>query len=207
MTPSDDHPRDDSGSGASEGPTGPDVPLDEEAAWRAIIENYGERPRLSEPWSAPPDGPVDVALDGHRDAPATGLGDGPVDGPVDGPPPVAPAPRAAEPPVPPSVFDRTYLDALDADPSAGPGATAGDRQDDDHFVPPPPPPLPRPTPARRLAWLGLLVPPVLMFAAVLFRWTPPGWLAFLLVAAFLGGFGFLVATMPRDRDGDDGAVV
>jgi len=194
MTPSDDHPRDDSGSGASEGPTGPDAPLDEDAAWRAIVENYGERPRLSEPWNAPPDGPVDVALDGYRDAP--------VSGPDLGPAPVAPSTPAADPPpgadptVPPAVFGRGHLEAAADDP-----------QDEDHFVPPPPPPLPRATPARRLAWLGLLVPPVLMFAAVLFRWTPPGWLAFLLVVAFLGGFGFLVATMPRERDGDDGAVV
>jgi hypothetical protein len=50
-----------------------------------------------------------------------------------------------------------------------------------------------------------------MLLAVVLGWTMPGWLGFLLVAGFLGGFGFLVATMPRSRgedgDGDDGAVV
>ena len=40
-------------------------------------------------------------------------------------------------------------------------------------------------------------------------WTYADWVSMLLVAAFVGGFVFLVATMPRDRgeDGDDGAVV
>jgi hypothetical protein len=37
--------------------------------------------------------------------------------------------------------------------------------------------------------------------------TVPQWFGWLLVAAFLGGFGYLVLTMPRDRDDpwDDGA--
>ena len=35
----------------------------------------------------------------------------------------------------------------------------------------------------------------------------PNWFGWLLVASFLGGFGYLVVTMPRDRDDpwDDGA--
>jgi hypothetical protein len=49
----------------------------------------------------------------------------------------------------------------------------------------------------------------LMLAAVAFGLRYPGWLTFGLVAAFVGGFVFLVATMPRDGgdDRDDGAVV
>jgi hypothetical protein len=48
-----------------------------------------------------------------------------------------------------------------------------------------------------------------MVAAVAFGWQFPMWLTIGLVAAFIGGFVFLVATMPRDRgDGwGDGAVV
>jgi hypothetical protein len=48
-----------------------------------------------------------------------------------------------------------------------------------------------------------------MLAAVVFGWTFPTWLSVLMVAAFVGGFVFLVATMPRDGgDGwGDGAVV
>ena len=80
--------------------------------------------------------------------------------------------------------------------------------EEEHFVPPEPPPVPRATPARRLAWLGLFVPPLVMLAAVAFGWVLPDWASMLLVSGFVGGFVFLVATMPRDRrDGDDGAVV
>jgi hypothetical protein len=48
-----------------------------------------------------------------------------------------------------------------------------------------------------------------MLVAVVLGWTYPVWFAVGLVLAFVGGFVFLVATMPRDRgDGwDDGAVV
>jgi hypothetical protein len=42
--------------------------------------------------------------------------------------------------------------------------------------------------------------------------TYPGWAAVLMALALIGGFVYLVATMPRRRDhddwgGDDGAVV
>ena len=48
-----------------------------------------------------------------------------------------------------------------------------------------------------------------MLAAVVLGWVLPDWVSMLLVASFVGGFVFLVATMPRERrdDGDDGAVV
>jgi hypothetical protein len=50
-----------------------------------------------------------------------------------------------------------------------------------------------------------------MLIAVIAHITFPTWLSMLLVAGFVGGFVFLVATMERTgRDGwggDDGAVV
>jgi hypothetical protein len=48
-----------------------------------------------------------------------------------------------------------------------------------------------------------------MILAMVFDWTFPVLLSLGLVAAFIGGFVLLVATMPRDGgDGwDDGAVV
>ena len=83
--------------------------------------------------------------------------------------------------------------------------------DDDHFVPPVPPPLPRPTPDRMLAWVGVLGAPLLALVFVLLRWTPPSWVVLFMALGFLGGTGWLIATMGRDgdhRDGwDDGAVV
>lgn len=148
MTPPEDNQRDESG-----GPR-----LDEEALWRSIVENYGERAQLFDDPPAEPDRP---------------------------PAPAEQAPVAASDPD--EVRERA----------------------EEHFVPPVPPPLPRGTPARRLAWCGLFLPPVLMLLAVVLRWTFPTWASMLLVAAFVGGFVFLVATMPRDGgDGwDDGAVV
>jgi hypothetical protein len=184
MTASDDFPRDDSSHGPPEGPVEPDAPFDEDAAWREIVENYGERPRLGESWNAPGADP--------DDAPSQEAGEGPRPA----------APREG------SVFDRSFLDSY-SDEVAAEAWAHHRRHDDDHFVPPPPPPLPKGPPARRLAWLGVLVPPIVMVLAVLVRWPFPTWASFLLVVAFLGGFVFLVATMPREprEDGDDGAVV
>jgi len=187
-----DDPRPDSDGDASDADAQPQPPLDEEAAWRLIVENYGERPAL-----------------GLDEDPGAPLG-----------PSTAEPPRPASPERSP--FDRSYLDSLDAErsePAARhdrrqsdpqqPADEPVDRQADEHFVPPEPPPVPRGTPARRLAWCGMFLPPLLMLAAVVFDWVFPSWVSLGLVAAFIGGFVFLVATMPRDSgDGwGDGAVV
>jgi hypothetical protein len=172
MTTPDDGQREDPANQTPDGHVEPELPFDEEAAWRSIVENYGERARL---------GPLAVE-----------------------PPPLDPPPAA--PRVQP-VFDRSYLDSQTGRDDEHDEPSPGDARE--HFVPPVPPPVPRGTPARRLAWAGLFGPPLLMILAVAFRWTFPSALSVLLVAAFVGGFVFLVATMPRDRDedGDDGAVV
>jgi hypothetical protein len=139
--------------------------LDEDAAWRSIVENYGERVSL---------GPQEPA-----------------------------APSTVEPLETPEfkVFERL----------AEPLQTPATWEDEGHFVPPAPPPLPPVEPRRRLAWIGLFGAPAMMLAAVLFGWGYPTWFSGLLVAGFIGGFGFLVATMPKTRDedgsGDDGAIV
>ncbi len=83
--------------------------------------------------------------------------------------------------------------------------------DEGHFVPPPPPPLPRVSPERRLAWAGLLGSPVISLLLIGAGIRVTGWMAFLLVVMFIGGFGYLVATMgsgpPDDLSGDDGARI
>jgi hypothetical protein len=179
MTSPDDGPLDGPLDGSRDGPreppqgvpdptTGSDLPADFEAAWRAIVDNYGERPALVAPEEP------------------------------------APAPPAF---VDPGLFDRSHLDAFDAD-DVDDRSAAVDRHAEEHFVPPEPPPAPRGTPARRLAWGGLFLPPALMLLAVVLGWTFAPWAAMLLVVGFVGGFVFLVATMPRERgEGDDGAVV
>jgi hypothetical protein len=165
-----DDGRDEPGQDA---PEGSDLPFDEDAAWRAIVDNYGSRADLGVP---------------NTPTPVT-------DEPVETPEPAAS-----------SVFDTSYLDAQAADDRA-----AASWADEGHFVPPEPPPVPSTTPARRLAWLGLFGAPVLLLVAVIFPLTYPTWVSMGLVAAFVGGFVFLVATMERhDGDGwggDDGAVV
>jgi hypothetical protein len=97
----------------------------------------------------------------------------------------------------------------DADFLASTSKTAA--RDDDSFVPEPPPPLPRLAPHRQVAWLGVVAGPLLLLLVTLFRFDLPGWVSFLGVLGFIGGFIALVATM-TDRDDsewgpDDGAVV
>lgn len=83
--------------------------------------------------------------------------------------------------------------------------------EDEHFVPPEPPPLPHLDPRRKLAWFGLVGCPLVMLVGAVLGVPYPGWLALLMALAFIGGFVYLVATMPRRRndewDGDDGAVL
>ncbi len=81
---------------------------------------------------------------------------------------------------------------------------------DEHFIPPPPPPLPPLDPRRKWAWLGMFGSPTLMLLSIIFAVALPGWVMFVLAAAFVGGFVYLVATMDdgRGREGyDDGARV
>jgi hypothetical protein len=77
------------------------------------------------------------------------------------------------------------------------------------YVPPPPPPLPRLAPDRALAWAGVFGSPVVLLFALLLSVSIPSWLGYLMIAGFVGGFGYLVVKMPREpRDPwDDGAQV
>ena len=78
---------------------------------------------------------------------------------------------------------------------------------DETFTPPPLPPPAHVSPERRLAWVGLIVSPVLLVVLNLIDYSLPGILTGGLVVAFIASFGYLVATMaPRDPD-DDGARV
>lgn len=80
---------------------------------------------------------------------------------------------------------------------------------EERFVPPPPPPLPRPRRDRLVAWLGVFGSPAILLLCLVLGIALPELLAYALVAAFVGGFLYLVWLMPRgprDPD-DDGAVV
>ncbi len=126
---------------------------DDDDAWRAIVDNYGERAEL---------------------------------GDVPDPQPPTPGPDPAD--------QADQLDQLDQV---------------DRFVPPPAPPLPTTTPDRYVAWAGVFGAPGVLLLCLVLGVDLPGLLAALLVAAFVGGFLYLVVTMTREpRDpGDDGAVL
>jgi hypothetical protein len=131
---------------------------DEEALWRSIIDNYGERATIDEP---------EVEIE---------------------------APPSLRDLDPPAREDADEPDADDSDP-------------EDHFVPPVPPPLPKPPPARLLAWIGLFGVPAFVLVALVAGLDLAPWMGLILMVWFVGGFVFLVASMrpgPGD-DYDDGA--
>lgn len=164
----------------------------EERAWRAIVENYGERAHLEDPPVRPPEPPGPPGPSG---------------------PPEPPGPSGREPEAPfggrfgdPRAFDVADEPVRPVRPPRGDGAAM---DHEEGFVPPEPPPVPRTSPDRLLAWAGVLGSPLLLLAALLASYTIPEWAAYLLVVGFVGGFVYLVARMPREprEPWDDGAQV
>ncbi len=85
---------------------------------------------------------------------------------------------------------------------------AAREEPEERFVPPVPPPAPRLPLPKRLAWLAVLGSPALLVLALLVSYDVPALVGYGLVAGFVGGFGYLVATMQRadERDPwDDGS--
>lgn len=152
----------------------------EAAAWEAIVAHYGDAPT----W----DGPAD---------PARGT-----------PHPDHPAGRGRT--RPPRDVDPTPGGRDGGGPVAGPDEHDPDavRGPEERFVPPPAPPLPRTSPARGLAWFGLLGVPAVVLVLLVASVALPTWVGIGFVAWFVGGFVFLVVGMRTEHDDpDDGAVV
>jgi hypothetical protein len=84
-------------------------------------------------------------------------------------------------------------------------------RDDDHYVPELPAPPPHLDLVSRLAWSGVFGGPLLLLAAALVSWTPPGFVVMLCILGFVGGMTTLVLRMkdrpPHDGGPDDGAVI
>ncbi|MFE0698466.1 hypothetical protein [Streptomyces sp. NPDC058872] len=197
-------------------------PIDEEAAWAAIVAGYGEEP--ADPPGAKPYRPVENLPLPEPEGPEAEEGAAGEVRPVKGTPwkprPTAPAPGGSAP----------EEDEADGSPEAGPERPApgssivfapgvrlggprdyspaepGDGADGDegHFVPPEPPPLPEADTTTKFAWLAVVGGPVLMLLAVLLQWDMTWWLTTLCVGGFLGGFVTLVARMKHDDEDDDG---
>jgi hypothetical protein len=156
----------------------------DEDAWRAIVDNYGDRIELED------DTPADPPVDPRAEPPATGSERASHDAGLQ---------RLFRPLPEPPADHRSRDDDLD---------DGLDDELDDGFVPPPPPPLPKLPPDRFLAWAGLFGSPTILLVCLVFDFRLAPWLGYLLVASFIGGFGYLVAKMPRGEDvdpWDDGA--
>ncbi|MBC9712268.1 hypothetical protein H9Y04_06735 [Streptomyces sp. TRM66268-LWL] len=168
-------------------------PLDEDAAWAAIIAGYGEQPADppgAKPFKSVEDlaGLVAEAEEAERGPAKTGS-DKPVAGSI-----------VFAPGVGPRDYDVAEASEDDLDES-----------DEGHFVPPEPPPLPEADTTAKFAWLAVVGGPLLMLLAVLLGWPMTWWLTTLGIGGFLGGFATLVMRMgdgdENDEDPGRGAVV
>ncbi|MEU6912170.1 hypothetical protein [Streptomyces olindensis] len=186
------------------------VPLDEEAAWAAIVAGYGEEPP-DPPGAKPFKSVEDLALL----EPATN--DDRVDTAGEAAKPAEPeGPEAKEPgekPARPLGGSVSFAPGVGPRDYSTPEPTEDDFDEDDegHFVPPEPPPLPTADATAKFAWLGVLGGPVLLLLAVLLGWDMTWWLATLGIGGFVGGCTALVMRMRTDDEEDDdpgrGAVV
>ncbi|MER5732816.1 hypothetical protein ABT084_31555 [Streptomyces sp. NPDC002138] len=179
-------------------------PLDEEAAWAAIVAGYGQEP--ADPPGSRPFRPIENLLLPEEDVKPEPEA-GPVGPPVLGSsvvfaPGVGIGPRDHALPEP-SPEPSSAAEAGDSDSSSS---------DEGHFVPPEPPPLPSGDVTSRFAWLAVVGGPLLLLLAVLLQWEMTWWLTALGIGGFLGGFATLVARMTQGDDDEDdhpgrGAVV
>ncbi|WP_328401598.1 hypothetical protein OHS70_27515 [Streptomyces sp. NBC_00390] len=169
-------------------------PIDEEAAWAAIIAGYGDEP-ADPPGAKPFKSVEDLALLEEKASRPDDSEEPEADRPALGSS-ITFAPGVGGP--------RDYqLDQAKDDDL--------DETDEGHFVPPEPPPLPEADVTSKFAWLAVVGGPVLMLIAVLLQWDMTWWLTTLCIGGFLGGFATLVARMSHGDDEDDdpgrGAVV
>ncbi|MGC9380208.1 hypothetical protein [Streptomyces sp. MH13] len=178
---------------ADRGPEEQGVPLDEDAAWAAIVAGYGDEPP-DPPGAKPFKSVEDLALlepETNDDEPGADR-------------PASARPLGGSVAFAPGVGPRDHTLAGPSDDDLG-------EDDEGHFVPPEPPPLPEADTTAKFAWLGVLGGPVLLLLAVLLGWDMSWWLATASVGGFLGGFATLVMRMRTgDEDDDDpgrGAVV
>ncbi|MFE3605789.1 hypothetical protein [Streptomyces goshikiensis] len=198
-------------------------PLDEEAAWAAIVAGYGQEP--PDPPGARPFRPIENLMLPEEDVlpePPARPGTDPAAEPAAGPDSDAdPGADSGRGPTAPPVLGGSVVFAPGVGggapaPGAGPGPRdhspeePEDGSDEGHFVPPEPE-LPQADVTTKFAWLAVVGGPVLLLLAVLLQWDMTWWLTTLGIGGFLGGFATLVGRMSQDDDEDDdpgrGAVV
>ncbi|WP_329458268.1 hypothetical protein [Streptomyces sp. NBC_01497] len=173
-------------------------PLDEEAAWAAIVAGYGDEP--ADPPGAKPFKSVDdlATLDSKSGGVTQDTAKDETETPTDPGDPGQVPPRALGGSVvfAPGVGVPVPAGPRDAEPVEDP--------DEGHFVPPEPPPLPESDATAKFAWLGAIGGPVLALLAVVFQWDMTWWLTAVCAGGFLGGIATLVARMQHDDEDDEG---
>ncbi|WKD35040.1 hypothetical protein [Streptomyces xanthophaeus] len=185
-------------------------PLDEEAAWAAIVAGYGQEP--PDPPGARPFRPIENLLLPEEDVKPLPAESGP-DPKAD--PKPDPKPEAES--NPPAALGSSVVFAPGVGMAGPRDHSPAEPKDDDltpadegHFVPPEPE-LPPADTTSKFAWLAVVGGPVLLLLAVLLQWEMTWWLTTLGIGGFLGGFATLIARMQHDEDDDDdpgrGAVV
>ncbi|MFB7259116.1 hypothetical protein [Streptomyces nojiriensis] len=189
-------------------------PLDEEAAWAAIVAGYGQEP--PDPPGARPFRPIENLLLPEEDVKPLPAESG-ADAKADPEPDAEPDPKTDADPVPPAALGSSVVFAPGVGMSGPRDHSPAEPKDDDltaaeegHFVPPEPE-LPPADTTSKFAWLAVVGGPVLLLLAVLLQWEMTWWLTTLGIGGFLGGFATLVARMATGDDDDDdpgrGAVV
>ncbi|MFI1451967.1 hypothetical protein [Streptomyces virginiae] len=194
-------------------------PLDEEAAWAAIVAGYGQEP--PDPPGARPFRPIENLLLPEEDVkplpPESGPPDPKADAKADAKADPKQDPKPDAEAGPPAVLGSSVVFAPGVGMAGPRDHSPAEPKDDDltpaeegHFVPPEPE-LPPADTTSKFAWLAVVGGPVLLLLAVLLQWEMTWWLTTLGIGGFLGGFATLVARMQHDEDDDDdpgrGAVV
>ncbi|MEU1131694.1 hypothetical protein ABZ383_17805 [Streptomyces sp. NPDC005900] len=197
-------------------PSGDGLPLDEDAAWQAIVAAYGEEP-ADPPGAKPFKSVEDLALlepesNGPADGPASAGPKGPGKDAEDGPAAKDDTGSGAGKALGSSVSFAPGVGGPRDHTLAQPSEDDFDADDEGHFVPPEPPPLPEADVTAKFAWLAVLGGPLLILLAVLLGWQMTWWLTTLGIGGFLGGFATLVVRMNGGDDEEDddpgrGAVV
>ncbi|MET9597215.1 hypothetical protein [Streptomyces sp. NPDC006459] len=183
-------------------------PLDEEAAWAAIVAGYGQEP--PDPPGARPFKPIENLLLPEEDVKPLPKPEPPEPG---GEPDAEPEPE----PEPPVALGSSVVFAPGVGMTGPRDHSLAEPKDDDvsaaeegHFVQPEPE-LPPADTTSKFAWLAVVGGPVLLLLAVLLQWEMTWWLTTLGIGGFLGGFATLVARMAQGDEEDDdpgrGAVV
>ncbi|MGW7437735.1 hypothetical protein [Streptomyces sp. NPDC054849] len=186
-------------------------PLDEEAAWAAIVAGYGQEP--PDPPGSRPFKPIENLLLPEEDVKPLP----PEPEPEPDPAPDRKTDTEPEPPAAAPALGSSVVFAPGVGMAGPRDHSLAEPKDDDltpaeegHFVPPEPE-LPLADTTSKFAWLAVVGGPVLLLLAVLLQWDMTWWLTTLGIGGFLGGFATLVARMQHDDDEDDdpgrGAVV